>query len=284
MAVLALTMTIVAGTDVSAHRTEDYLQAARIGLEPDRVLITLDLTPGIAVAESFIAAPDRDRNGSLSTEEQREYAGLAVGDLKIAIDERPLRPRVASWSFPEPSAFRRGEGTIRLKIHATLPSVSAGSHRLFFRNAHLAGHSAYLANALVPESARVTVIAQRRNRDQSELTIEYTLYADSPAQLRGPVENERDGGRRLPTVRQVGEETLDVGPYVVVEAVEVDDFRRKREERPGGGEIEARARLHLDRHQLTLGGEVEQLPSVRPPAWQRPAAGRNLPLVVRTGE
>ena len=54
--------------------------------------------------------------------------------------------------------------------------MSAGSHRLLFRNAHLAGHSAYLANALVPESARVAVTAQRRDRDQSELTIEYTLH------------------------------------------------------------------------------------------------------------
>jgi nickel/cobalt transporter (NicO) family protein len=73
------------------------------------------------------------------------------------------------------STFRRGEGTIRLRVQATLPRVSAGSHQLRFRNEHLAGHSTYLANALVPESARVTVTAQRRVSDQRELTIEYTL-------------------------------------------------------------------------------------------------------------
>lgn len=173
-------MTLIAGTNVSAHRTEDYLQAARIGVEPDRVLITLDLTPGTAVAESFIAALDHDRDGSLSVDEQRGYAAQVMSALEIEIDERPLGPRVLSWSFPEPSAFRRGEGTIRLNIQATLPNVSAGSHRLLFRNAHLAGHSAYLANALVPESARVAVTAQRRDRDQSELTIEYTVRADGP--------------------------------------------------------------------------------------------------------
>jgi hypothetical protein len=177
--VLALTMTLAASTDVSAHRTEDYLQAARIGLEPDSVVITLDVTPGIAVAESCIAALDRDRDGSLSTDEQRAYAGQVVSALKVEIDERPLQPRVVSWSFPELSAIRRGEGTVRLNIQAILPRVSAGSHRLLFRNAHLAGHSAYLANALVPESARVAVAAQRRARDQSELTIEYTVRADS---------------------------------------------------------------------------------------------------------
>ena len=174
-------MTLVAGTDASAHRTGDYLQAARIGLEPDRVLITLDLTPGIDVAESFIAALDHDGDGALSTDEQRGYAGQVVSALKIAIDERPLQPRVVSWSFPEPSAFRRGEGTIRLTIQAMLPRGSAGSHRLLYRNAHLAGHSAYLANALVPESSRVTVTAQRRDSDQSELTIEYAVRADSTA-------------------------------------------------------------------------------------------------------
>ncbi len=174
---------LVASTDVSAHRTEDYLQAARIGLEPDTVVITLDVTPGIAVAESFIAALDHDRDGSLSTEEQRAYAGQMVSALKVEIDERPLHPRLVSWSFPEPAAFRRGEGTIRLKIQATPPAVSGGPHRLLFRNAHMAGHSAYLANALVPESARVAVTAQRRDRDQSELSIEYTVRADSTATL-----------------------------------------------------------------------------------------------------
>lgn len=179
--VLALTLTVVAGTDVSAHRTEDYLQAARIGLEPDRVSITLDLTPGIAVAESFIAALDHDRDGALSPNEQRAYVGKVASALDVEIDERPIQPHVVSWGFPEPSAFRRGQGTIRLNIQATLPGVSAGSHRLRFRNAHLAGHSAYLANALVPESARVAVRAQRRNSDQSDLTIEYTLSADPSA-------------------------------------------------------------------------------------------------------
>jgi len=173
-------MTVIAGTDVSAHRREDYLQAARIDLEPDNVLITLDLTPGIDVADWFMAALDHDRNGSLSMDEQRGYAGQVVSALELAIDERPLQPRLVSWSFPELAAFRRGEGTIRLRIQATPPSVSAGSHQLLFRNKHLAGHGAYLANALVPESARVAVTAQRRDSDQSELTIEYTVHPDSP--------------------------------------------------------------------------------------------------------
>jgi hypothetical protein len=178
--VLALAATLVAATDVSAHRTEGYLQAARIGVEPDRVLITLDLMPGMDMAEALIAALDRDRDGSQSAEEQRGYAVRVLSALEVQIDRRPLPMRVLSWSFPELGAFRRGEGTIRLKIDAAPPEARAGSHRLLFRNAHLAGQSAYLANALVPESPRVTVKAQRRDREQSELAIEYTVDGDSP--------------------------------------------------------------------------------------------------------
>jgi hypothetical protein len=111
----------------------------------------------------------------VSADEQREYAGLVLSALEVAIDDKRLQPRVLSSSFAEPAAFRRGEGTIRLDIQAKLPEVAAGSHQLLFRNAHLPGHSAYLANALVPESARIAVTAQRRDRDQSELTIEYTV-------------------------------------------------------------------------------------------------------------
>jgi hypothetical protein len=168
-------MTAAGGANVSAHRTGDYLQKARIGVEADDVRITLDLTPGIAIAESLIAALDGDRDGSLSSGEQQEYARQVVAALELAIDGQRLRPRVASASFAEPAAFRRGEGTIRLQARAALPRLSPGSHRLVFRNGHLAGHSAYLANALVPESPRVTVTGQRRDRHQTKLTIEYTL-------------------------------------------------------------------------------------------------------------
>ena len=175
---LALGAAFVTGA-VSAHRTEHYLQAARIALEPDSASIDLDLTPGIDVAESFIAALDRDRDGSLSIEEQREYARRVLGALQIELDSRRLQPRVLACSFPDLPALRRGEGTLRLRVQATLArQVAPGSHRLLFRNAHLAGHSAYLANALVPESTRVSVTAQRRAGDQSELAIEYTVSTD----------------------------------------------------------------------------------------------------------
>src|SRR6476619_7436329 len=60
---------------MSAHRRDEYLQAARIALAPDYARIDLDLTPGIAVAETVLADIDRDRSGTISADEARDYAG-----------------------------------------------------------------------------------------------------------------------------------------------------------------------------------------------------------------
>ena len=176
---VALWISLVLGPAASAHLTEDYLQAARIELQPDRVVVTLDLVPGMAVAESFLAEVDHDGDGAMSEKEQRAYAEQVLGDLELAADEHFLQPHLVSWTFPEPSALRRGEGTLRLTVEASLPRLTAGPHQILFRNSHLDGHSAYLANALVPQNARLTVTDQRRDLDQSELVIDYAV-ADSP--------------------------------------------------------------------------------------------------------
>jgi hypothetical protein len=172
---LALTMTVVSGAGVSTHRLDEYLQAVRIDLQIDRVSIELDLTPGVAVAEPIIAAIDRDRDRSLTIEEQDLYARAVVNALQIEVDGELLPLRLISSTFPDLSALRRGEGMIRLQADAGHRSLSTGAHQLFFRNVHLKQQSVYLANALLPRSARVSVAAQRRDSDQSELTIDYSI-------------------------------------------------------------------------------------------------------------
>src|SRR4029077_12878461 len=87
-AIVALTMAIAGGAGVSAHRADEYLQAARLAIAPGRVQLELDMTPGIALAEASLADIDRDRDGSLSVEEQRAYARLVLGALDLEIDGR----------------------------------------------------------------------------------------------------------------------------------------------------------------------------------------------------
>jgi hypothetical protein len=168
---------VAGGSPASAHRTDEYLQAARIAIDPGRVDIALDLTAGIAVAPSILADIDRNGDGSLSAAEQRSYARSVLAGLELEIDGRRWPLTLGAFTFPSPAIVKRGEGTIRLQFSATFPPVSAGSHRLFFRNLHHPRRSVYLANALVPESDRVSVSAQHRDKAQVELTIEYLIRA-----------------------------------------------------------------------------------------------------------
>jgi hypothetical protein len=184
---LALALGLVVGTTVSAHRRDEYLQAARIAVEPDHVAIDLDLTPGAAIAEPLRAVIDGDRDGSLSPAEHAAYATRVLGEMSVVLDGRPLPLRLASSTFPEPAAASGGEGAVRLRIHADVASLSRGPHQLAFTNAHLPEHSVYLANALVPESAQVSVTAQRRTIDQRELTIDCALAAPLGATSRAPI-------------------------------------------------------------------------------------------------
>ena len=174
-AALAVTAAIVFAAELSAHRRDEYLQAARVGIDPGEVQLELDLTPGIALAETIIADIDRNGDGALSADEQRAYGDAVMNALTLEVDGTPLRAQLAASSFPDLEAVRRGEGTIRLQSTAVLPSLAPGSHQLLYRNGHHPDRSVYLANAMVPASKAVAVTTQRRDGNQTELTIDYVL-------------------------------------------------------------------------------------------------------------
>jgi hypothetical protein len=181
--ILVSAVTVTAGSVLSAHRLDECLQAARIAVEPTRVELELDLTPGIAVAETIISDIDRDADGTLSMDEQQAYARRVLAATALDIDGRALQVRPGPSTFPDVTALRRGEGIIRLQSTIDIPSQTAGPHHVRFRNAYRSDISVYLANALVPESRRVGVTAQRHDASQRDLTIEYVVHAAPASSL-----------------------------------------------------------------------------------------------------
>jgi len=175
---VVVALIVAAGAGVSGHRLDEYLQAARISLAPDRVQIELDLTPGIALAESIGREIDRDGSGAISPDEAAAYAEAVRHALRLAIDGTPIAPELVDSRFPMPEAMRAGEGMIRLHFAAPLPRLGAGAHELRYRNAHHPDIGVYLANALVPESSRVLITGQERDVDQRDLTIAYVLQPE----------------------------------------------------------------------------------------------------------
>jgi hypothetical protein len=165
----------LASADVAAHRVDEYLQAARISVDRDRVQVTLDLTPGLDIAPRVVADIDRNRDGSVDTGEGTTYAARVQRDLRLEVDGRPVMLGQLRQQYPSVAAMLNGEGTIELRWTSILPALAPGEHRLSYRNLHRPDISAYLANALVPTSDVVTVVAQHRDIDQRELVIEYRL-------------------------------------------------------------------------------------------------------------
>lgn len=179
-ALALVVVALVATTDLSAHRRDEYLQAARIAIAPGRVELQLDLTPGIAVADSIVADIDRDGDGLFSAKERAAYVERVMSGIGLDVDGHALQARVTAASFPPAAqAFKNGEGVIQLELDAALPPLPTGAHHLTYRNAHRPDIGVYLANALQPDTDRVAIDAQRRDHEQRELTIDYDLREES---------------------------------------------------------------------------------------------------------
>lgn len=168
---------IVGSDRASAHRRDELLQAARIAVDRTHVELELDLTPGIAVAEAIVAGIDRDQDGSISSPERDAYIAQVVGAVALAVDGHRVALEPSAATFPAIEAMRTGEGTIQIRCHAALATLSTGTHRLVFRNQYRRDVSAYLANALEPRGGGVIVTSQERAPDQHDLAIDFAVEA-----------------------------------------------------------------------------------------------------------
>ncbi len=177
-------LVLIAGTSLSAHRRDEYLQATRLAIDPERVEVAVDLTAGIAVADRILAEIDGDADGLISAAEGRVYSARLLSTIALDVDGVPLRVELVDSTAPGVEDVRKGEGTLRIRAVASLPTLPAGDHQLRYRNDHRPDVGAYLANTLVPTSSRVTVAAQRRDVDQRELIVHYTLRADRAIEQR----------------------------------------------------------------------------------------------------
>jgi hypothetical protein len=181
---IVVAISIAMGAGLSAHRRDEYLQAARIVIDPDRVQIELDLTPGIAVADGVLSEVDVDANRTISAAEARAYAERVLRAIALDVDGMPLDIELVDAESPALDAVLNGEGTARIHAVAALPRLADGGHQLRYRNSYRADIAVYLANVLVPESDRVSIAAQRRDVDQRDLLVAYTLRADPATRTR----------------------------------------------------------------------------------------------------
>jgi hypothetical protein len=158
-------LAVMLSTSASAHRLDEYLQAALFSIGKDRVELQLRLTPGVAVFPIVLV--------DIDTEAARTaYAEQVRRDLSLTIDNAPLRLTLASVRFAPIEEMKQGRGEIQLDFRAPIPPGGPRRH-LVFQNHHRAPIAAYLVNSLVPAHPQIHITTQTRTNDQSEYQLDY---------------------------------------------------------------------------------------------------------------
>jgi hypothetical protein len=145
----------------SAHRLDEYLEAAILSVESGRVDGSMRLVPGVAVAPAVTSSIDANHDGLLSDAEQQAYILRVLKDVSLSAGGQPLQLGVVSADFPPIDAMKQGVGEIRINFTAGMPSGGA-SHRLVFENHHQSNIAVYLVNSLVPNDKTIQITAQNR--------------------------------------------------------------------------------------------------------------------------
>jgi hypothetical protein len=166
-------------TDAGAHRLDEYLQATRVSVATDRIDLSIDLTPGVAVADQLLMVIDKDRDGQISTKEGNAYALLVLKELRLGLDEKALAPSLVEVRFPSLQEARSGLGVIRIKGTATFGPLTADSHVVSLTNTHLPTISVYLVNALVPKDHAIKITKQTRDELQKGYRLEFKVTPPS---------------------------------------------------------------------------------------------------------
>jgi hypothetical protein len=172
---LVVAALVCASAAASAHRHDELLQAARIGIDTQSVELELALTPGIAQAGSIIDEIDRNDDGALAEQEKSAYARRVLSAIQLAVDGRSRRIELVESSFPTIDALRRGDARIDLRAASAFSPLAPGKHEIAFSNAYRPDIAVYLTNALAPANDRIAIVLQRRDPDQRSTTIEYEI-------------------------------------------------------------------------------------------------------------
>jgi hypothetical protein len=177
---LLFCLLLALATDAFAHRLDEYLQAVRIAVTTNRIELSIDLTPGVAVADSLLVVIDKDRDGGVSDEEGSSYAQHFLKDIHLQLDDTVLTPRLVKASFPKQSEMRSGLGVIRIKAVAQVEQLAVGNHVLCLHNAHMPEISAYLVNALVPKDHAIEIKKQTRDELQRSYRLDFSINPSAP--------------------------------------------------------------------------------------------------------
>lgn len=168
---------------VVGHQLDECLQATLVSIEPGELGLSINISPGVAVADTFLARIDRDGDGSISADEAAAYGESLRKDVGARLDGREIRLALAASRFPTVEDLRTGWGIIQLQYLGRTGPLAKGAHTLAFENRHLTNISVYLLNAELPKAVNLHITGQRRNETQSSGEVAF-VYQGPPRARR----------------------------------------------------------------------------------------------------
>ena len=175
----AAALLVALAAPAGAHALDEYLQAVLIGIEKDRVTISLRLVPGVAVLPDVLRGMDGNGDGDVSVAERQSYPVRVLDDLHLSLNGERLPLRLISADIPAPEQFQGGVGQMRMEFIAELPPAPA-QRRLVLENRHQSRIAAYLVNSLATIEPDIRLLTQRRNADQSFYQLDYRQAGGVP--------------------------------------------------------------------------------------------------------
>jgi hypothetical protein len=176
--VMALSIAAACPRPADAHVLDEYLQATRLAIARERIVLEIDLTAGAAVATEVFARIDRDGDGQVSAREIETYGKRVLQNLLLEVDGHPYPLTLTRAECPSWPEIRDGDGTIRLEAVGDVV-FATGHHRIHYANAHEAAIGSYMVNALVPSTRAISITAQRRDVRQRGLDLDIDVAAPS---------------------------------------------------------------------------------------------------------
>ena len=128
---------LAAAAPASAHRLDEYLQALRVDVRGDAVVLELDLTPGANLAADIVPVLDPDGDGAIDSIRSEAYASEVARSLELAIDGRRSTLALVSRQFPSVDELRAGSGVISFVMRADV-AHAGGAHQLRVENGYRA--------------------------------------------------------------------------------------------------------------------------------------------------
>ena len=182
---------LVLSASPSAHRLDEYLQAARLSLAHTRVELEIDLTPGASVADGIISLIDRDGDKRISPLEAERYGREVLAEVVLELDGRPIALTLNHVEASPLEDMRHGLGAIQVRASGDVESRMSFRRELHFQNNHHAASSVYLVNALIPTDPGISVVSQMRDAKQRDARIEYSVRPQWPKYVYWPVLGSR---------------------------------------------------------------------------------------------